>query len=104
MEFVGYRREVTAGAVRDLLAGAIRLVPALSGATLGATWSNFRPYTKDELPILGLTPIDGLLLATGHHRNGILLAPITAEITCALVCGKKPPFDVAPFEISRFDR
>jgi glycine oxidase len=102
VEFVGYRREVTARAVHDLLAAAIQIVPALGNATLGATWSNFRPYTPDELPILGRTSIDGLLLATGHHRNGILLAPITAEITCALACGKKPPVDVTPFEMSRF--
>jgi len=102
MEFVGYRREVTARAVRDLLDAAIEMVPALTDATLGATWSNFRPYTPDELPILGKTPVDGLLLATGHHRNGILLAPITAEITCALAIGNEPPVDVAPFETSRF--
>jgi glycine oxidase len=104
VEFVGYRREVTASAVRDLLGAAIRLVPALANATLGATWSNFRPYTPDELPILGRTSIDGLFLATGHHRNGILLAPITAEITCALALGKRPPIDVTPFEMSRFER
>jgi glycine oxidase len=103
VEFVGYRREVTAHAVRDLLAAAIEMVPALGDASLGATWSNFRPYTPDELPILGRTAVDGLFLATGHHRNGILLAPITAEITCALARGKKPPVDVAPFEISRFE-
>lgn len=102
VEFVGYRREVTAGAVRDLLGAATALVPALGDASLRATWSNFRPYTRDELPILGKTSVRGLLLATGHHRNGILLAPLTAEITCALSCGKKPPVDVAPFEISRF--
>jgi glycine oxidase len=103
VEFVGYRREVTARAVHDLLGAAIEMVPALGGATLGATWSNFRPYTPDELPILGRTSVNGLLLATGHHRNGILLAPITAEITCALARGKRPPVDVTPFEISRFD-
>lgn len=102
VEFVGYRREVTARAVSDLLGAAIDMVPALGGATLGATWSNFRPYTPDELPILGRTSVEGLLLATGHHRNGILLAPITAEITCALARGKKPPVDVTPFEIARF--
>jgi glycine oxidase len=103
VEFVGYRREVTARAVRDLLDAAIALVPDLGAAALGASWSNFRPYTPDELPILGRSRIHGLLFATGHHRNGILLAPLTAEITCALALGKEPPVDVAPFEISRFD-
>src|SRR6185295_6367290 len=71
LEFVGYRREVTARAVRDLLAGAIDLVPALADASLGRTWSNFRPYSETGTPLLGPTEVKGLLLATGHHRNGI---------------------------------
>jgi glycine oxidase len=103
VEFVGYRREVTAGAVRDLLDAAIELVPALSRATLRDTWSSFRPFTPDELPLLGRTRLAGLLLATGHYRNGILLAPITAEILLAIALGRKPPVDVAPFEASRLD-
>lgn len=101
VEFVGYRKDVTAGAVRDLLHAAIRLVPRLSEASLRATWSNFRPYTRDELPLLGRTSVSGLLLATGHYRNGILLAPITAEIVAALALGRKPPVDVRPFEAKR---
>ena len=63
------------------------LVPALADASLGRTWSNFRPYTESGRPLLGPTRIEGLWLATGHYRNGILLAPITAEIICALVPG-----------------
>jgi glycine oxidase len=97
LEFVGYRREVTARAVRDLLDAAIELVPALAGATLGGAWSNFRPYTKSELPLLGPTRTRGLILATGHYRNGILLAPITAAAVCALITGRKPPLDLEPF-------
>ena len=100
-EFVGYERAVTAGAVRDLLGAALRLVPALSGASVRATWANFRPYTADGLPLLGRTALRGLLLATGHYRNGILLAPITAEIVTALALGKEPPVDVRPFEAGR---
>jgi glycine oxidase len=103
VEFVGYRREVTAGAVRDLLDAAIELVPALGGAALQDTWSSFRPFTPDELPLLGRTRVEGLLLATGHYRNGILLAPITAEILLAIALGRKPPVDVTPFEASRLD-
>ena len=101
LEFVGYDRDVTAGAVRDLLGAATALVPALENASLGATWSNFRPYTKDELPLLGPTRIAGLFLATGHYRNGILLAPITAEVVSALVLGKKPPLDLRAFSADR---
>lgn len=97
LEFVGYRREVTARAVRDLIDAAIELAPALGGASLGACWSNFRPHTADELPLLGPTRTRGLILATGHYRNGILLAPITAELVCALVTGRRPPLDLKPF-------
>jgi glycine oxidase len=101
LEFVGYRREVTAAAVRDLLTAAIELVPALSNATLNASWSSFRPYTSDELPLLGRSGVPGLTLATGHFRNGILLAPITAEIVAGILCGRRAPLDLSPFSPER---
>jgi glycine oxidase len=101
MEFVGYRREVTAGAVRDLLAAALALFPVLEGATLRSTWSSFRPFTPDALPLIGESDCQRLLLATGHHRNGILLAPVTAAIVAALVLGKRPPVAVGPFTPKR---
>ncbi len=91
VEFVGYQRDVTAGAVRDLLSHAIALVPELERASLRGTWSNFRPYTRDHLPLLGSSPIVGLTLSTGHYRNGILLAPISAEIVRAAVLGQRAP-------------
>jgi glycine oxidase len=91
LEFVGYRKEVTATAVRNLLDAALQLVPALGEATLNGAWSSFRPYTKDALPWIGEAATKGLLLATGHYRNGILLAPVTAEIITALVLGKPSP-------------
>ena len=84
LEFVGWKREVTARAVRDLLDAALRLVPALASAQLGRTWSNFRPYAEGG-PLIGATEVPGLLLATGHHRNGILLAPVTAQRVAAAV-------------------
>lgn len=101
LEFVGFTPGVTAAAVRDLLAGAIDLVPALGDAALGRTWSSFRPHTRDELPLVGESGVAGLLLATGHFRNGILLAPITARIVAALATGAPPPIDLAPFRADR---
>jgi glycine oxidase len=101
LEFVGYEREVTAGAVRDLLTHAIAILPALERAGLRATWSNFRPYTKDELPLLGRTQIESLFLSTGHYRNGILLAPVSAEIVRAAVLGQRPPVPLAAFRPER---
>ena len=97
LEFVGYRREVTAGAVHALLGEAIRLVPALANAELRSSWSSFRPYTRNELPLIGNASIPGLVLATGHYRNGILLAPVTAAIVGALVRGTRPPVPLSAF-------
>ncbi|MFO0611048.1 MAG: glycine oxidase ThiO [Polyangiaceae bacterium] len=101
LEFVGYEKRVTAGAVAALLAGAIELVPALADAELGSAWSNFRPFTDDELPLIGEGAFPGLVLATGHYRNGILLSPITAEIVKDLVLGRRPSVDVSPFAATR---
>jgi glycine oxidase len=101
LEFVGFRREVTAGAVAQLLAAAIRLVPELAQAELSSTWSSFRPYTKDELPLLGPTQTAGLIWMSGHYRNGILLAPISAKIVASCVLGQQPPLDLAPFSPDR---
>ncbi len=97
LEFVGYRREVTAGAIRDLIDAAIRLVPALASAEFRSSWSSFRPYTKNELPLIGTTGVPGLVLATGHYRNGILLAPVTAAIVSALVRGTRSPLPLSAF-------
>lgn len=78
MEDVGHVRGVTAGGVERILASAIALAPALASAELTKTWCNFRPYVAGG-PIVGASPLPGLFLATGHHRNGILLAKRTAE-------------------------
>jgi glycine oxidase len=101
LEFVGYRREVTAGAVRDLLDAAIELVPSLAHAQMRSAWSNFRPYTGRDQPLLGPAGIAGVTLATGHFRNGILLAPITAEIVAAIISGHRPPLPLSPFSPKR---
>ena len=101
LEFVGFEREVTAGAVRDLLTHATALVPSLERAALRGSWSNFRPYTRDELPLLGKSPIRNLFLSTGHYRNGILLAPISAEIVRAAVLGQRAPIALGAFSPER---
>ena len=72
------------------------LVPALVSAPVLETWAGFRPAPAGDLPAIGrLGP--GLWVASGHHRNGILLAPITAELLVAAMCGDRPPLDPAPF-------
>jgi glycine oxidase len=99
MELAGFDKRVTAGGLRHILDLAIRLVPALADAPVVDTWANFRPRSPDELPILGPVPgVPGLILATGHFRNGILLSPVTAEIIKDLVVGSAP--DLGPFTLA----
>jgi glycine oxidase len=97
LEFVGFTKGVTARGVRDLLTAATKLVPDLEQAELSKTWSNFRPYTEDHLPLLGPCGIGGLVIASGHYRTGILLAPATAKIVAALALGRRPPVDISAF-------
>jgi len=100
VEFAGFSASTTAAAVRDLLVAATRLVPALEGAAVRRAWAGLRPYTRDELPLIGASGIERLFIATGHFRNGVLLAPITGEIIAALVTGEAQPadgIDVAAF-------
>lgn len=86
MENVGHRREVTAGGLQAILTSAIAIAPALANAELSKTWCNFRPHAKGG-PLIGRSPLAGLFLATGHHRNGILLAKQTAEQVTDAVLG-----------------
>jgi glycine oxidase len=94
VERKGFDERVTAGAVRSLLDAAIAHVPALRDLALIETWAGLRPGTPDGRPFIGPTAIDGLLLATGHFRNGILLAPVTAQLIADFVVTR----DEAPLE------
>jgi glycine oxidase len=102
MELVGYDKNVTGAGLASILAGATRLMPALADAPVTATWAGLRPWTEDALPILGEGPLERLFLATGHFRNGILLAPVTARLTGQVVRGEKPSLDPRPFRFNRF--
>jgi glycine oxidase len=102
VEMVGFRKEVTVGGLAEILHLARTLVPALAEAPVMSSWSNFRPYTEDHLPVLGPTPVRGLVLATGHHRNGILLAPVTAAAIADLVATGRSAVDLGPFSVARF--
>jgi glycine oxidase len=105
MELVGYDKRVTAGGLRHVLDVALRFVPSLAEAPVTDTWANFRPTTADQLPVLGpVAELDGLLLATGHHRNGILLSPSTADVIAELVVGGRSSVDLAPFAPARLER
>jgi glycine oxidase len=103
-EEAGFEKRVTVGGIRKVLDAAIELCPALAVAELVETWSGLRPGTPDDLPILGPTDIDGLLIATGHYRNGILLTPVTAKLIREWIVGGQTDFDAAAFSPLRFDR
>ncbi len=101
MEFVGFDKQVTAEGLLKLLHASVELVPSLGGAPVTATWAGLRPWTGDQLPFIGEGPLPGLLLATGHFRNGILLAPITTHLIGQLVRGQPPSIDLRPFRYQR---
>jgi len=102
MELVGYEKQATAGGLAAILSNAIALCPALAEAPVQEFWAGLRPYTEDHLPILGQGPLEGLFLATGHFRNGILLLPVTARVVAELVLGRRPSLDLKPFRYDRF--
>ncbi len=80
VEYVGFDKHVTAGAMEKILSAAIELAPGLANARIEETWAGLRPDSPDHLPILGPTDLEGLLMATGHFRSGVLLTPITARL------------------------
>ncbi|HYN94518.1 MAG TPA: FAD-dependent oxidoreductase, partial [Pilimelia sp.] len=94
---------VTAGGVLWLLRAAVDLVPELAEYELVEAVARHRPGTPDNAPVVGPLPgRPGVLVATGHHRHGIVLTPITADAVAALVSGEPPPADLAPFAPARF--
>ena len=97
-EALGYEKQVTAHGTARLLELARSFVPALAAAPVVETWSGLRPRPQDGLPLLGPhSGLPGLVLASGHHRNGILLTPVTAEVAARAVLGKTQPLDITPF-------
>ncbi|MEW6777606.1 MAG: glycine oxidase ThiO [Bdellovibrionota bacterium] len=101
MEEAGFEKAVTVAGLHKILTLAETLVPALGAARFQDAWSNFRPTTPDHLPLLGEGPVPGVFFASGHHRNGILLIPATAELAADLLTGKPPALDPAPFSPRR---
>lgn len=87
----GFELTVTAGGVHELLREAYRVLPEIAELDLSEALAGLRPGTPDNAPVIGRGALEGLVVATGHYRNGILLAPITAEAVAALVAGDEPP-------------
>ncbi len=102
VEFAGFEKHVTVGGIEALLAAARRLVPALGSRPILKAWAGFRPWTPDELPYLGDIPgSPGLYIASGHYRNGILLAPVTGQLMAELLLEEQSSLPLDPFRLNR---
>ena len=102
-EHVGFEKQVTEEGAVSIKSMASEIAPALESAEIADSWAGFRPHAPDDLPVLGAaTDIDGLFYATGHYRNGILLAPITAKIVGDAVLGESSSPRLEFFSPGRF--
>ncbi len=95
-------RRVTAGGVWELLRDARELIPGITELELAETAAGLRPGTPDNAPVLGPSALPGLVLATGHFRNGVLLAPITADLIAEFLATERLPRTAARFSPARF--
>jgi len=102
IENAGYEKCVTSGGIEKILSAANELAPELAKAEIIETWCGLRPGTPDQLPILGPVDVDGLVFATGHYRNGILLAPVTAKVIGEWIAERRTSIDWEAFSPLRF--
>jgi glycine oxidase len=102
VEEVGFDKRTDVATIQRFHRAALNLVPGLKDAKILEDWAGLRPGTPDGLPILGATPIPNYYTATGHFRDGILLAPITAQVMADNIEGRNPEFDLHPFSPARF--
>ncbi|MEU5978583.1 glycine oxidase ThiO [Streptomyces sp. NPDC047315] len=101
-EELGWDTTVTAGGVYELLRDAHELVPGITELPLTETRAGLRPGSPDNAPLLGPTELPGLLLATGHYRNGVLLTPLTGDVLAAALTDGALPEEAHPFTPARF--
>jgi glycine oxidase len=101
-EDAGFDLSLTAAGIGQLLMDAQSISAGLGSYPILETWAGLRPATPDGLPILGPSAISGIIYATGHYRNGVLLAPITAVIVAGLLAGREPEVAIESYAPSRF--
>lgn len=101
-EYAGYEKSVTGEGLRSILEGVERFAPFVKNLKFRRAWAGLRPDTADHLPIFGRGHIDNLIFATGHYRNGILLAPITASLISELVLKGSTSLCIEPYRPTRF--
>ena len=104
VEEMGFDTSLTAGGMFEILRSAWEVLPGIYDLPLIDSWAGLRPASRDDAPILGPTDVDGLIMATGHHRNGILLAPITASTVSDYVLTGTIADIMRPFMLDRFNK
>ncbi len=102
VEEAGYDKRTVPETIQRLERAAITMLPGLKDARVLEAWAGLRPGTPDNLPILGATSTPGYYVATGHFRDGILLAPVTAQAMAQVIAGGPCEYDLAPFAVERF--
>jgi glycine oxidase len=102
VEEAGFDKQTNPHTIKKLFDSAMNIAPILSTTRIHDAWAGLRPASPDNLPILGETIIPGYFAATGHFRDGIMLAPVTARLMIQLITGARPQFDVTPFSPMRF--
>jgi len=102
LENVGFEKRVTPDGLGKILAAALEIAPDLADASIIETWCGLRPDTPDHLPVLGPTDIEGLVMATGHFRNGILLTPITSRLIADWITDQRTIVSWDAFSPMRF--
>ena len=102
VEEAGFDKRVQPDTIQRLHQAAANLIPELGEARIHEAWAGLRPGSPDDLPILGMTSLPGYYAVTGHYRNGILLAPMTANCIADLIQGRTPAVDLSAFAPQRF--
>lgn len=104
-EFVGFDESIKTEIIHEIAKQAIHAFPCLENIHLIRSFAGFRPYTPDNMPILGEIPsVQGLYIAAGHEGDGVALAPITGKLMAELIIDQKVEFDLSPFSIERFSQ
>jgi glycine/D-amino acid oxidase-like deaminating enzyme len=102
VEFMGHNKDVTLEAIHTFITRSEALVPGISKAPLSRFWAGLRPYSPTRRPILcRASGLENVILATGHHRNGIVLAPITGQLVSELITTGQPSLSLEPFGLPR---
>jgi glycine oxidase len=102
VEEAGFDKRVDPDVAKKLQSAAAAIIPSLADAKIHESWAGLRPGTPDDLPIIGQTEMPGYFVATGHYRNGILLAPVTAKVISELIVSGRSTLDLTPFSPLRF--